>query len=93
MQLFVKTNCPFSLRARAALDAYEVLYEEKNIGDPEAYAELMELGGKEQTPFLVDGDTMMYESQSIIEYIEQNCAGNLCAGEKPIIHFTKGEEV
>ena len=32
---------------------------------------LLTLGGKAQVPFLVDGDTMMYESDDIIDYLNQ----------------------
>jgi len=32
--------------------------------------ELLELGGQQQVPFLVDGDVKMYESDDIIEYIK-----------------------
>ncbi len=85
--LYVKTDCPFSAKAMAVLDAYSVPYEKRNIKDEDALYELMELGGKKQTPFLVDGDTMMYESQSIQDYIEKKCAGGVCDTRK--IHFTR----
>ncbi len=78
MILYVKTDCPFSARARAVLDAYQVAYEERNIKDRAVLEELLALGGKKQTPFLVDGEEMMYESQSISEYIERKCHGGIC---------------
>lgn len=33
--------------------------------------ELIELGGKLQVPFLIDGETMMYESSDIMEYLRE----------------------
>jgi glutaredoxin len=89
MQLYVKTNCPFSARARAVLDAYQVAYEERNIEDEKVLTELLELGGKKQTPFLVDGEEMMYESQTIESYIERKCEGGVC--EERRIDCTRAE--
>jgi len=41
--------------------------------DPQAASELLEKGGKQQVPFLVDADNnvSMYESDDIIAYITQ----------------------
>lgn len=72
--LYVRTGCPFSAKAMAALDAYAVEYEARNIKTPEYLAELMELGGKKQTPFFKDGDTMFYESDAIVSYVEKQYA-------------------
>ena len=33
-------------------------------------AEVQRIGGKSMVPFLVDGDTAMYESLDIIEYLK-----------------------
>jgi len=68
--LYVKTGCPFSAKAMAALDAYGVPYETRNIGTSEYLAELLELGGKKQTPFFVEGDLMFYESDAIVNHVE-----------------------
>lgn len=94
IQLFLKTGCPFCARTVAAFDAYGIPYEEKNVSDPEVVKELIELGGKKQEPFMVDGDTMMYESKSIIDYIEQKYAkSDGEAPKKPKIHYVKGTDV
>ncbi len=69
--LYVKTGCPFSARVLAVVDAYEIPCEEKNIGEKEIKKELKTLGGKTQTPFMVDGDIMLYDSTAIIEYLEK----------------------
>jgi len=74
--LYVKSNCQYSARARAALDVYAVPYTEKNISDPEAEAELLEIGGKHKVPFMVDGDTKLYESDAIVKYIETKYSQN-----------------
>lgn len=36
--------------------------------------ELLQLGGRNQVPFLTDGDTSMYESRDIISYLRNKFA-------------------
>lgn len=92
MTLFVKTGCPFCARVLASLSTHNVPFEEKNIADQAVADELIALGGKRQVPFMVDGDTMMYESLAIVEYIEATYATE--AGQsKPKIHFAKGTDL
>lgn len=91
MTLYVKSNCPFSAKVIAFLKANNLEYEEKNVSDPKVVKEMVRLGGKKREPFLVDGDTMMYESESIINYLERKyMSGN---GSRPKIHYAKGTEV
>ena len=40
-----------------------------NPGSP-GRAEVQRIGGKSMVPFLVDGDTAMYESLDIIDYLK-----------------------
>ena len=84
--LYVKTGCPFSAKAMAALDAYEVEYETRNIKSSQYLRELMDLGGKKQTPFFVDGDTMFYESDKIVEHVEKNYSSD--GTLKPRVHVS-----
>ena len=93
MTLYVKTGCPFCARTLAALDAHGIAYETKNVADPGVVEELIALGGKKQEPFLVDGHTMMYDSQSIINYIERKYGNHASKGQKPRIHFARGTEL
>lgn len=83
--LYVKTGCPFSAKAMAALDAYEVPYEQRNIKSAAFLKELMKLGGKKQTPFCVDGDVMFYESDKIVAYVEEHFGG--AHGKRPHLHI------
>lgn len=45
-------------------------YVEASWGTP-GREKLVAIGGKNQVPFLVDGDVNMYESQDIIQYLEK----------------------
>ena len=72
ISLYVKSNCRYSAHALAAMDIYNVPFTEKNISDPKNEAELMDIGGKHKVPFLVDGDTKLYESEAIAEYVAEH---------------------
>lgn len=91
--VYVKTGCQFCARVIRVLDLYEIKYVLKNVADEGVADELISLGGKKQEPFLVDGHTMLYESRTIIDYIEHTYASNLGEKPKPKIHFAKGTEV
>lgn len=68
--LYGKTGCPYTAKAIAALDAHGLSFEKKNIAEEAVVTELIERGGKRQVPYLVDGDTEMYESNAIVDYVE-----------------------
>lgn len=73
LTLYVKDGCPF---CRKVLDVGEDLgisFEIKNTADKTVVAELVERGGKEQTPYLYDSDTDMgvYESGLITTYLKE----------------------
>ena len=75
MELFIYETCPFCLKVMDAMKSMG--YKEgEDIQLVDAHQEnnkerLLKLGGKSQVPFLVDGDTTMYESDDIIEYLNQ----------------------
>jgi glutaredoxin 3 len=69
LQLYVRTGCPFCEKVKAFVDEQSILIEEKNIADEHNLEELLTQGGKPQVPFLVDGETKMYESDDIITYL------------------------
>jgi glutaredoxin 3 len=67
--LYVRTGCPFCAKVKAFIDEHNILIEEKNVADEHTLEELLSLGGKRQVPFLVDGETKIYESDDIIAYL------------------------
>lgn len=92
LTLYVKAGCHFCEKVKNALQTLNIRYTEKSILDDTVAEELIALGGKRQVPFLVDGDTMMYESQSIVDYLMRKYEVSPEA-EKPHMHFAKGEDV
>ena len=88
IKLYVKTGCPYCAKVKDKLFELGIDYEEHNISDPSIAAELIEMGGKRQVPFMddedpcttaghhtpcfLDADVEMYESDDIVKYIEKN---------------------
>ena len=75
IELFQFEGCPFCRKVRLKLEELDLEYVSIPCsGSSKNRARLIELGGKEQVPFLVDTDTdtKMYESDDIIAYLEEN---------------------
>ncbi len=73
--LYYKPSCPFCQRVLQMAENLHVTFDLKDISEDEAARlELIEKGGKQQVPFLVDTDkgVSMYESSDIIDYIREN---------------------
>lgn len=75
IQLYIQNTCPFCIRVLQA--AQEMgLAEGRDYEVVDAAPGTMgrmtvqRIGGKSMVPFLVDGDTAMYESLDIIEYLK-----------------------
>lgn len=76
IQLYSRNSCPFCqkvLRVIAEMNLKEgVDYEliDASQGTPGREV-VLKVGGKGMVPFLIDGDTNMYESNDIIDYIRK----------------------
>lgn len=75
LDLYVMATCPFCTRVTRFFTEQKLqqgidfrLHDVQR--DPDAEKRLLELGGDFQVPFLVHGDTRMYESLDIIKYIQ-----------------------
>ncbi len=81
-----------SRRVMQVAKALNVPLELKDIfADEATLAELLEKGGKKQTPFLVDDakNVSMYESEDIIDYIRAHYASaSAVATAKPRMHIS-----
>ncbi|EJO76643.1 glutathione S-transferase N-terminal domain-containing protein [Leptospira interrogans] len=75
MKLYHFQSCPYCSYVRDEFQKmglvsgkdYELI--EASRGTP-GREKVIQLGGKSQVPFLVDGDTRMYESRDIVEYVK-----------------------
>lgn len=74
--LYVKTGCPYCARVLKAANDLAIPLSLKNVADEGVAEELVRLGGKLQTPFLVDDEhgTMLYESDVIEQYLRDAAA-------------------
>ncbi len=77
LELFQFEQCPYCQKVREKLTELDLDYICRNVPKGSDTRELLKkLGGQEQVPFLVDTGssevTMMYESDDIVEYLEEN---------------------
>jgi glutaredoxin 2 len=76
--LYAYPHCPFCVKTRQAFAEMGVEFTEVDAtrGTPGS-AKLIELGGKQQVPFLVheEAGVMMYESSDIIDYAREHLVG------------------
>lgn len=76
IKIYYFPECPFCQRVLQKIEELN-LKSGKDIQLILAYPgtkerkELVELGGKSQVPFLVDGEVKMYESLDINEYLQK----------------------
>ena len=77
IQLYVRAGCPFCKKVeKAAVDLgfvlgtdYELIDAAPNTPGREV---VLKVGGKPMVPFLIDGNTSMYESDDIVAYLKNN---------------------
>ena len=88
--LYYKPSCSFSQRVMQLAENLNVSLELKDVSEnEEAFAELLEIGGKEQTPFLVDSErnVSVYEAEDIADYLrEYGRQASPVAVSRPRVH-------
>ncbi len=72
LELYVMDTCPYCRKVMNYLEEQNIKYEKKEIGNSENHRKLLEIGGIDQVPFMVDKNNKMYESDDIINYIKNN---------------------
>ena len=73
LELFVMAGCPYCIRVLDYMRAAGIEMPVHDIyADPQAFARLMEVGGKKQTPCLFIDGVAMYESADIIDYLRKH---------------------
>lgn len=71
LKLYTYEHCPYCEKVRRAFAEMEIDYDEIDAErGTNGSLQLLELGGKQQVPFLVDEEEgiFMYESDDIISY-------------------------
>ena len=74
LTLYVLDGCPFCAIVLNFAKENKIDLEIKNISEGNIEKELLDVGGKRQTPFLVDKnkDVKMYETTDIVKYLQTN---------------------
>ncbi|HCB10934.1 MAG TPA: glutaredoxin [Cyanobacteria bacterium UBA11991] len=72
IELYMLETCPYCKKVLNYLNENNFKYITHNIKDKNKHDKLIELGGKEQVPFLYDNvkNIKMYESDDIIAYLK-----------------------
>jgi len=76
LQLYVKTWCPWCVRAKAFLDAEGYRYEEIDVeANREDYATMTRISGQRLTPTLVVGDKVLpdFGPEELVEFLARHC--------------------
>ena len=74
IKLYIRYECPFCQKVLKKLKELDLEEDEDfelieaGQGTP-GRGTVLEVGGRGQVPFMIDGDTHMYESDDIIDYI------------------------
>jgi glutathione S-transferase len=91
LTLYYKPTCPFCRRVVAVIERLELEVEMKNIEENQGYRdELLEHGGKQQVPYLVDADkeVAMYESDDIVAHLQTHYGEDTGSAAKPRVHVS-----
>ncbi len=71
-KLYYRKDCPFCKKVLNFATENNIKLELRDVEDDNNLNDLLNLGGKKQTPFLIDEEKniQMYESDDIIEYLK-----------------------
>jgi glutathione S-transferase len=86
LELYQFEGCPYCVKVREKLSELGISYvihnprlgksDDHEVTNQQTYDELVEMGGLDQVPYLVDTEreTSLYESDDIVEYLEEHYA-------------------
>lgn len=77
IELFDKAECPYCYRVRLCLGHLAVPYERYDHRDPAAEARWRPLTFANTVPVLVEGDVVLTDSSTILEYLQETRGGLL----------------
>ena len=75
LTLYYKPTCRYCQRVLGEVDGSDISLDLKDISTDETLvSELIEKGGKQQVPYLIDSEknVAMYESADIVDYLKEN---------------------
>jgi len=72
LTLYYKPTCPFCKKVIDYMDKAGIIVPMEDTSDQEKSSELVSLGGKKQVPCLIIDGEALYESDAIIEWLEEN---------------------
>jgi glutathione S-transferase len=72
--LYHRTDCPFCWKVRLGFDELQIDYNVVNTRLGEKHPDVLRLNPKGSVPVLVDGDTVIWESNTILEYLDEKYA-------------------
>ena len=75
IQIYVREGCPYCKKVETAASAMGLVagsdYELVDAApDTPGRETVLKVGGKAMVPFLIDGETSMYESDDIVAYLK-----------------------
>ena len=73
LDLYILNSCSYCQKVMSFLNTEKIAYNKMDISDKNILSKLIEIGGKEQVPFLHDfeNNIKLYESNEIIKYLEE----------------------
>mgnify|MGYP003553240625 FL=1 len=91
LTLYYKPTCAFCRRVMAVIDRLELEVAMKNVAEDNIKAELEALGGKSQTPFLLDTnkEVSLYESDDIVNHLQNYYGKGAGTPIRPRIHISE----
>lgn len=82
IRLYHRTDCPFCWKVRLALVELQLDYQLVDTVLGQKHPDVVELSPKGSVPVMVDGDTVVWESSAILEYLDdQYRPGSLFPGD------------
>lgn len=72
LKLYYKPVCPYCIKVMRFMAENQLKVTMCDIREEAHLNDLIEIGGKQQVPCLVNGDKPLYESLDIIDYLKNN---------------------
>lgn len=90
LTLYHKSTCPYCTKVLQYMNKNGIMIQMKNVSDIDNYEELLKIGGKGQVPCLVIDGKALYESDDIIQWLQENKPTNQVTKEQwiEVVHYS-----